>query len=145
MESRDTKDETWGIEDEIQELEKRLEAAKARFANRASSTLSSTGGHPTHGLATTNGEKILHLVEKVNPNQLQRPSFPKQIISSCSFPIPRSPSVHLPSVVVWNPTSHTLNPNHRFRISSHSHSLPTHLPLSRLYSLRIGIQEIWLI
>ncbi|KAB8300282.1 hypothetical protein EYC80_000482 [Monilinia laxa] len=45
VESQDIANEARGIEEEIQELEKRLEAAKARLANRTSSASSSI--HPT--------------------------------------------------------------------------------------------------
>ncbi|RAL67493.1 hypothetical protein DID88_008248 [Monilinia fructigena] len=45
VESQDRANEARDIEDEIQELEKRLEAAKARLANRTSTTSSSI--HPT--------------------------------------------------------------------------------------------------
>ncbi|KAA8572456.1 hypothetical protein MFRU_003g03230 [Monilinia fructicola] len=52
VESQDIANESRGIEDEIQELEKRLEAAKARLANRTSSASNSSPRHPTDSFPT---------------------------------------------------------------------------------------------
>jgi len=76
VESQDIEHETRGIEDEIQELERRLEAAKAR---RTPSVPASK--YPTSGTGTNNGEKVpislkLYLLTTPSTPLPPTPSFP---------------------------------------------------------------------